>query len=148
MRMSLVLPMVFFMFILVVLLLVFQNTINYVGTSMGSSGWSTIRPMTQTVVYKEKGDFSSSFNSRVEDPITITEVNVTDVSGDYSCEVKPDMRGVNVNAFGSFELKAVCPYKAEGDVYSIYIIVKYLPENGFASDEVIEEGRVFGHTVL
>jgi hypothetical protein len=141
MRMSLVLPMVFFVFILVVLLLVFQNTINYVGTSMGSSGWSTIRPMTQTEVYDQEGVFSVSFNSRVEDPITITSVNVTDVSGDYSCEVKPDLKDVSVNAFGSFVLKAKCPYKTEGEVYSILITIKYMPYNGFASDEV------FGHTV-
>lgn len=147
MRMSLVLPMVFFMFFLVVLLLVFLNTIHYAGTSMGSSGWSTIRPMTQTVVYAQEGDFSASFNSRVEDPITITEVNVTDVSGDYSCDVKPDLKGVNIKAFGSFILKAKCPYKAEGDVYSIFITIKYVPYNGFASDEVTEEGRVLGYTV-
>jgi len=145
--MSLVLPMVFFMFILVVLLLVFQNTIHYVGTSMGSSGWSTIRPMTQTVVYDQEGDFSASFDSRFEDSMTITEVNVTDVSGDYSCEVKPDLKGVTVKEFGSFVLKAKCPYKTEGEVYSIFISIKYMPYNGFASDEVTEEGRVFGHTV-
>ena len=116
MRMSLVFPTILFMFFLVVLLLVFRNTINYAGTSMGSSGWSTIRPMTQSVVYGQEGDFSASFNSRVEEPITITEVNVTDVSGDYSCEVKPDLKGVNVKAFDSFELKAICPYKTEGEV--------------------------------
>ena len=147
MRMSLVFPMILFVFFLVVLLLVFRNTINYAGTSMGSSGWSTIRPMTQTVVYGQEGDFSASFNSRFEDSMTITEVNVTDVSGDYSCEVKPDLKGVNVKAFGSFELKAICPYKTEGEVYSILITLKYMPYNGFASDEVTEVGRVFGHTV-
>ena len=147
MRMSLVFPMILFVFFLVVLLLVFRNTINYAGTSMGSSGWSTIRPMTQNVVYGQEGDFSASFNSRVEEPITITEVNVTDVSGEYSCEVKPDLKGVNVKAFGSFDLKAVCPYKTEGEVYSIFITITYMPENGFASDKVTEEGRVLGYSV-
>ena len=147
MRMSLVFPTILFVFFLVILLLVFRNTINYAGTSMGSSGWSTIRPMTQTVVYGQEGDFSASFNSRVEEPITIIEVNVTDVSGDYSCEVKPDLKGVNVKAFGSFDLKAVCPYKTEGEVYSIFITITYMPENGFASDKVTEEGRVLGYSV-
>jgi hypothetical protein len=147
MRMSIVLPMVFFMFFLVVLVLVFKNTVNYVGTSMGSSGWSTVRPMTQTAVYDSDGDLTVSFNSLVENSITISEVNVTDVSGDYSCAVQPDITDVSVDAFGTFGLKAKCPPKTSGDVYSIYITITYMPYNGFASDEVTEEGRVFGHTV-
>jgi hypothetical protein len=147
MRMALVLPMVFFMFFLVALLLVFQNTLNYGVTSMGSSNWSNIRPMTQKVVYKTEGDLFMPFSSRIEDPITITGVNVTDVSGDYSCEVKPDLKGQKVNAMGSFTVNAKCPYKTEGEVYSLLITIKYLPFNGFASDEMTEEGRLFGHAV-
>jgi hypothetical protein len=145
--MSFVLPMVLFMFFLAVLLIVLQNTVNYAGTSMGSSGWSTVRPMTQTVVYTTYGDFSASFNSRIEEPMTLKEVNVTDVSGDYSCEVDPGLSGLNVNSFGSFKVDAKCPGKTDGEVFSLLITVKYVPLNGFASDEVTEEGRLFGHTV-
>ncbi|MFZ2455662.1 MAG: hypothetical protein WAX07_04220 [Candidatus Altiarchaeia archaeon] len=145
MRLFYVLPTVFFMFFLVLLLLVLQNKINYAGTGADTSGWSAIHPMARTAVYGREGDFSASFNSRIEDPIKITSVNVS-VSGEYPCVVEPDLAGVNVPAFGSFDLKATCPRKTGGETYSILITIKYMPYDDNAPDEVAEEGRIFGHT--
>ena len=147
MRMALVLPMVFLMFFMIVLLLVFQNTVNYVGTSMGTSDWSTLRPMTQTAVYEHEGDFSVSFRTRTQDPITIKSVEVKDVAGDDSCELSYDVAGLNVEPSASFDVRAKCPYKTEGEVFSLLITIRYLPFNGFASDEVVEEGRIMGNTI-
>lgn len=143
MKLIYVLPFALLLAFIMFVPLIFMRSMDFFEDSVGSSGWSAIRPLGRDTDYPPSGIISLSFTN-FEKNVTLGKVSVRDVSADEDCEITEELNGRRLKYKERFNIPAVCPPKSTGQVYTLYVTIPYTfsVDGNLTEDE--ESGRLMG----
>ena len=115
------------------------------------TGWSTLKPMSPTIVYSAAGDsFEAGFINVIGSPIRITDVDINEtISGGGAC-TNVAVEGVSMpgdvtmEAGGEFKVTADCPAKDKKEPYDLVIAIRYIALLPDSTTHHVETGYIKG----
>ena len=123
---------------------------NAPSNSVVTTGWSKLKPLSPSIVYKDSGNFEATFMNTVGTTVNITSVSLDEGLGGVKClNVKVEgsdlsSASVLVIAGDMFELTSVCETKSVGDPFDLSIVIEYDQVMGGITTHHTEKGRVRG----
>ena len=123
---------------------------NVPSNSVVTTGWVKLKPLSPSIVYKDSGNFETSFINTVGTPINITSVTLDEELDGVKClNVEVDGSDLSstyvlVKAGDGFTVTAVCETKSVGDPVDLSIVIEYDQVMGGIITSHTEKGRIRG----
>jgi hypothetical protein len=117
-----------------------------------TKGWNKLQPLTQTIIYRTNGSYSTVFVNVLGTTMRVNHVVVGDTITGATCDdinvnsvyFDSGMGNVTAKAGDTFQIKARCPEKHADDPYDFSIVIDYTAVLGGVTSHHNENGHIQG----